>query len=502
MVAPPRVFISYSHDSPDHRRWVLGLGSKLRESGIDVTLDQWDLRLGEDITQFMEEGVTHADRVLVICTPQYVQKANDGVGGVGYERLIVTASLVQDLGTIKFIPILREASTTPSAPTFLRTRNYIDFSDDDTYEERLTELIHELHQNPLTNKPPLGRSPFSSPSSTRVATPTVSALTQPISIPEKPSSASDHYRIASDLVRASDLLGWRQLTKRLPSSVVSGLLQLRKDRIGDRPPQGHDDLFEVVDEAVSIASPIICIALAGVESGREQFREQKALLSELLYIPDWERSGYSAWIDIPYAIGYIYHSMHGAISLSTNQMESAISLAKYKVLIRHSGSYTELWRESNLMGWSESFGGNCTSGWDYLASACSRLDWVGEIFGDELEYKTALVAYYMALSIHNLAWLRKSGKSSKDLSPIDISVPLLFLSEESEVNRRAVSLLFANPKETERIWGVAGVTRKQMTDWWDTWIDVCRQWTMSVVRRPFYDDEQPYKQFFHAFPST
>ena len=292
----------------------------------------------------------------------------------------------------------RRRRSPTSAPTFLRTRNYIDFSDDDTYEERLTELIHELHQNPLTNKPPLGRSPFSSPSSTRVATPTVSALTQPISIPEKPSSASDHYRIASDLVRASDLLGWRQLTKRLPSSVVSGLLQLRKDRIGDRPPRGHDDLFEVVDEAVSIASPLICIALAGVESAREQFREQKALLSELLYMPDWERSGYSAWIDIPYAI-----------SLSTNQMESAISLAKYKVPIRHSGSYTELWRESNLMGWSESFGGNCTSGWDYLASACSRLDWVGEIFGDELEYRlpsspiTWPSAFTILLGCENLA---------------------------------------------------------------------------------------------------
>ena len=115
----PKVFASYSHDSDEHKEWVLKLSCKLRESEVDVILDQWDLGPGDDITLFMENGVRDSDRVLVICTDTYVRKANAGEGGVGYERLIVTAQLAQDLGTKKFIPIIRQSSGDEKTPTFL-----------------------------------------------------------------------------------------------------------------------------------------------------------------------------------------------------------------------------------------------------------------------------------------------------------------------------------------------------------------------------------------------
>jgi len=95
----PRAFISYSHDSPAHKQWVAELGAKLRHNGVDIILDQWDLSLGDDVARFMEEGLTKSDRVLVVCTPEYVRKADAGEGGVGYEKMIVTAQIVRDLGT-------------------------------------------------------------------------------------------------------------------------------------------------------------------------------------------------------------------------------------------------------------------------------------------------------------------------------------------------------------------------------------------------------------------
>jgi hypothetical protein len=36
----PLVFISYSHDSRDHKKWVAELASNLVANGIDVILDQ------------------------------------------------------------------------------------------------------------------------------------------------------------------------------------------------------------------------------------------------------------------------------------------------------------------------------------------------------------------------------------------------------------------------------------------------------------------------------
>ena len=160
MAEHPKVFISYSHDSPEHRRWVSELGAKLRHSGVDAILDQWDLGPGDDVTQFMERGIIDSDRVLVVCTDQYVRKANAAEGGVGYERMIVTAQLVQDLGTNKFIPVIRQASRQEKTPTFLGTRVYIDFRNDSQFESEVEKLIHELHRVPVVEKPPLGKNPF------------------------------------------------------------------------------------------------------------------------------------------------------------------------------------------------------------------------------------------------------------------------------------------------------------------------------------------------------
>ena len=39
----PTVFISYSHDSKVHKQWVLELAQKLRQNGVDIIIDQWDL---------------------------------------------------------------------------------------------------------------------------------------------------------------------------------------------------------------------------------------------------------------------------------------------------------------------------------------------------------------------------------------------------------------------------------------------------------------------------
>ena len=80
MVAP-QVFISYSHDSEAHKAWVLGLATDLRNNGVDATVDQWDLALGQDTAAFMHRGVTQSTRVILVCTDAYLMKAEGGMGG-------------------------------------------------------------------------------------------------------------------------------------------------------------------------------------------------------------------------------------------------------------------------------------------------------------------------------------------------------------------------------------------------------------------------------------
>jgi TIR domain len=179
----PKAFISYSHDSEAHKAWVLKLGSDLRAIGVDVVLDQWDLAPGQDITLFMQKGIADADRVIMICSSEYVLKAEKGVGGVGFERLIVTYEVVQSIDTTKFIPILRGGDKSKRLPSFLGPRLYIDFENAADYDSNLVDLAREIHNAPAISKPPLGPNPFS-------GTPSTSMVAQPI-IPANAPTAVD-----------------------------------------------------------------------------------------------------------------------------------------------------------------------------------------------------------------------------------------------------------------------------------------------------------------------
>jgi hypothetical protein len=158
-MTPPAVFISYSHDSQEHKQWVLDLATRLRSSGVDAILDQWELGPGSDLPQFMEQNLARASRVLMICTERYVEKANGGVGGVGYEKMIVTADLLRRIGSNRVIPIVRQAGSV-QLPTFLGTKMYIDLSTEDLFESGMDQLLRDLLSAPLFVKPPLGSDPF------------------------------------------------------------------------------------------------------------------------------------------------------------------------------------------------------------------------------------------------------------------------------------------------------------------------------------------------------
>jgi len=156
---PPKVFISYSHDSAEHKHWVLNLSTTLCDRGVDAILDLWELKPGDDLPHFMETHLETADFALMICTDKYVTKANTGQGGVGYEKMIMTSSLLDRIDANKIIPIIRQSGT-KNVPTFLKTKFYVDFSNDDDIEYALDELLRVLLDAPLYKKPQIGANPF------------------------------------------------------------------------------------------------------------------------------------------------------------------------------------------------------------------------------------------------------------------------------------------------------------------------------------------------------
>ena len=155
----PKVFISYSHDSIEHKKWILDIATRMRNNGIDAIIDQWELKHGDDLPHFMETQLSTADKILMVCTENYVQKANSGKGGVGYEKMIITSNLLKNIDENKVIPIIRQISK-KDVPIFLTTKLYIDFSKQDDFEFSFDEMIRTIHNSPIYIKPEIGNNPF------------------------------------------------------------------------------------------------------------------------------------------------------------------------------------------------------------------------------------------------------------------------------------------------------------------------------------------------------
>lgn len=155
----PKLFISYSWDSDQHKDWVRLLAERLRMDGIDVILDQWHLIPGDQLTLFMESSVRESDFVIVVCTPRYKEKADSRHGGVGYEENIMTAELFSSANERKFIPVLREGDWAVAAPTWLLGKFHIRLTGESYSENAYGELIATLH-GARKQPPPIGSSPF------------------------------------------------------------------------------------------------------------------------------------------------------------------------------------------------------------------------------------------------------------------------------------------------------------------------------------------------------
>ncbi|MEH2288271.1 SEFIR domain-containing protein [Nostoc sp.] len=161
---PPKVFISYSWDSNEHKERILKLSTRLRDEGVDCQIDQYVQFPSKGWLHWMEDQLEWADFVLVVCTEKYEQRFRgkeepDKGLGVTWEGAIITAELYRDQrSNTKFIPVVFSSQDFKYIPTILisYTRYLIDIQQ--RYLE-LYSLITNQHNTPITELGTLRRLP-------------------------------------------------------------------------------------------------------------------------------------------------------------------------------------------------------------------------------------------------------------------------------------------------------------------------------------------------------
>jgi hypothetical protein len=158
-----KVFISYSHDSPDHSERVLALSNQLRALGIDVELDRYHVRPPQGWPHWCEEQLRPESStfVLVICTSTYRARVENRVGadegrGVYWEGAILYNYLYNAKGTSRFIPILLDDAPEAAIPLPLDGHTRYPIRAFELTDSGFEALYRELTGQPETQKPALG----------------------------------------------------------------------------------------------------------------------------------------------------------------------------------------------------------------------------------------------------------------------------------------------------------------------------------------------------------
>lgn len=285
-VMTPKIFISYSWSNDDYIIWVRQLAEELAENNIDVELDQWSLREGDDKYVYMERMVTDPDiqKVVILCDKKYQEKADGRDGGVGTETTIMTPEIYRDVkakaGEQKFIPVVTErdqATKKEFMPVFLAGRKYIDLTDQDHYAEKFEQLVRTIHNKPLLTKPKPGSMPGYLLEDERVNLATSARFRRAIEQvkndkPQALNAVKDYFSVFSENLKEYDIIS-KEIT---PNQIVERIKEMIPAR----------------DEAVDLIE-----AIARYSSETRMYEEVHAFFEDLiLYLEPRNTNGsYHTW---------------------------------------------------------------------------------------------------------------------------------------------------------------------------------------------------------------
>jgi hypothetical protein len=142
-VTVPVAFLSHSWQNSDI---ATRLAADLREQGVDVWYDKWEIKPGDSLRRKVDEGIERASFFLVLLTPESI--------GSEWVQVELDAGMVRRIhGHCKLIPMVLGIADDKVPPT-LQGFLWVPL---DNYEEGLRRLLETCHG--VDTVPPLGPPP-------------------------------------------------------------------------------------------------------------------------------------------------------------------------------------------------------------------------------------------------------------------------------------------------------------------------------------------------------
>ncbi len=135
----PKVFLSHSWKDKAFAR---KLAEQLRLNGVEVWIDEAELRVGDSLIQKIGGAVNDADYIAVILSHSSVQS--------NWVQQELSMAMVRELSAqnVKILPILIEPC---EIPPFLRDKLYADFTNPENFDSAFARVLKALEVSKPTN---------------------------------------------------------------------------------------------------------------------------------------------------------------------------------------------------------------------------------------------------------------------------------------------------------------------------------------------------------------
>jgi hypothetical protein len=241
------IFVSYSHDSIEHREKVLRLAERLRRDGLDARLDQYVNGTPEQKwPRWMLDQLDDASFVLVVCTETYYRRFRGREvpsrgKGADWEGALITQEIYDGRSrTVKFVPVLLSAGQESFIPEPLRGHTHYELTSEERYQALYEFLVGQFSVEPG----PLG-----------AIIPVSKRVTQPLTFDPTPEPSTP---AESSLVQRAGVGPGTSYSSRSPKKKRKEESMGKKAKAPEPPRQDPKTPHQGVVEQISLDVEIVC----------------------------------------------------------------------------------------------------------------------------------------------------------------------------------------------------------------------------------------------------
>jgi serine/threonine protein kinase len=281
------------------------------------------------------------------------------------------------------------------------------------------------------------------------------------------ADAAEAYTQTKSILSRRVSISWREIEKTRRGSVQAVMLTWRQkyERLVPRTLETWTGAFDelLINLGVTLASTLACAEFPDLALG-----DPVQLLRDVLHVAGWQQGGLTLLVEAPLWSVFAIHHLLGATAASVGNDALVADVAALRMPTTGAPA---LLREHQVTSWPRIFSDDANAAWRYLKDLPEKMPWLLALFGGELDFILALMAYRWQLSFLEFAQTTAVQSNVR----IFFSVPGVIFHEPRETLERSYALAFPSRRALGALCARAGISVEHAWERWPEWLTHMKQ---------------------------